>query len=288
MDGARWAQIAAGIGGTALTAYLAKKQGDRAATQDDNRLQMTEEQSLRNTALQESLADPFRHLRDQQRGLTSLDMLQHFGQGRSVTPPANVQPYMGQVHRGFVPSDRLRGDAGKLYDAIASGQGAPTMTDPGNYGHTGAINLSQPGAGVAGQPSATNTAIDPMSYLEGYGRRGGSTGGVMKGAATGAAMGSVVPGAGTLIGAGIGAAVGAARKHAATAPTDLTVDQAKQVIQSVFQQEGGRQASPQELDAILAGQGYKPGDWGVGEEGLMGVIRNLQSNFAKEHRGVAA
>lgn len=290
MSGADWAKLAAGIGGTALTAYMMKRQGDQQAQQNQQQMQMSEEQSLRDTALKESLADPFRHLRQQGAGLTSMDLLANFPRTSSnITPPANVAPYMGTVSRGWTPSESLRTNASKLYDAIAAGRTAPTMTDPANYGRTGALNLTSsttPSAGGGG--TAPNAAIDPMSYLEGYSRRGGPTGGVGKGMLQGASMGSVAGPYGAAAGLVAGGVIGAIRKHAQSAPQDLTVDQARQIIAQVYQREGGRTPSPQEIDQIIAGQGYKPGDYGVGEEGLLGVIRNLQANFAAERRGQAA
>src|SRR5262245_42100649 len=81
MSGAQWAALIANIGGTAATADVASRNSQRQAAIDEDRNALTEEQDLRRTALQESLADPFRHQMDQARGLTSLDMLRNFGSG---------------------------------------------------------------------------------------------------------------------------------------------------------------------------------------------------------------
>lgn len=299
MKAADWIALASGIGGGALAAYSSSKNRsqDRELREDEN--EMSEAQALQRTALQESIANPFRHQRDQAASLTSLDMLQRFGQGgRHITPPSNVAPFAGNVRPGYQPSDRMRADAGRLYDDVAAGHTAPTMTDPANYGKTGAVNLSAPAAGTGPVvPASTDaTMVDPMSYLEGYGRRnegaGGAWSGMLKGGAMGGTIGAYVGGVGAIPGALIGGAAGliggAFTKNAKTAEDDLTVDQAKEIITQVFQREGGRAPTPQELDAIIAGQGYKAGDWGVGESGLLGSIRNLQGNFQTERRGRAA
>lgn len=296
MTGADWAKLAAGIGAAGIGAYVANRNGRRQQESDEARLQMTEEQHLRQTALDESMADPFRHQRAQASGLGAMDVLRNF-QGTRVTPPANVAPYAGNIQGGYAPSQTLRDHASKLYDSIAAGRTAPTMTDPANYGRTSAENLTA-GTGAAGLPGATAPAeefIDPTSYLAGFERRNEGAGGVWDGVKKGTAVGATAakfagPYAALALGGGavIGGIAGAFTKNAKTAMTDVTVDQAKQALRAVYEREGGRTPTEQELDQIIAGQGYKPGDWGVGEGGLINAIRNLQTNFSKERRGRAA
>jgi hypothetical protein len=100
---------------------------------------------------------------------------------------------------------------------------------------------------------------------------------VASGALKGASMGSMVPGAGTIAGAGIGAIVGAATKHAKTAPNDVDVQTAVQVLTQVIQQQQGRSPNPGEIEQMLAGQGLKPGDRWVGELGLRSLINTLMA-----------
>lgn len=295
MTGAQWAQLAATIGGTAASAYLAKRGQDKADENEEKRNQMTEEQHLRQTALAESLADPFRHQVDQTRALTSLDMLQQFGQGgRHITPPANVARFSGNVRPGYTPSQTMRDHAAALYSNVAGGNTAPTMTDPANYGRTGAVNLTA-GQSAGGPVATPDEAIDPTSYLAGMQRRNEGAGGVWNGVKKGTGVGLtaakfVGPYAPLAIagGAVIGGIAGAFTKNAKTAKDDLSLDQAREAIRQVYQREGGREPAPEEVESIIAGQGYKPGDWGVGEGGMLAVIRNLQANFANERRGRAA
>jgi hypothetical protein len=115
-------------------------------------------------------------------------------------------------------------------------------------------------------------------------RRGGGTGGVLKGAVTGGSLaGTVAPFTGpaapfVLAGGAIAGAIkGAVSKHAASAPRDVDVATASNVLTSVIQNELGRQPNPGEIQQLLAGQGLKPGDRWVGEGGLMSVIAALKS-----------
>lgn len=299
MKAADWIALASGIGGGALGAWSASRNRtqDRELREEQNEL--TEEQDIRRTALQESLADPFRHQRAQAGALTSLDMIQNFSNGRRIAPPANIAAYSGRpTGNRYQPSATMRDHAGSLFGNVAAGNTAPTMTDPANYGRTGAVNLTAPTAapGAGGATGVGDEPIDPFSYLSGMERRnegaGGALSGMAKGAGMGAGIGAYAGGVGAIPGALIGGAAGliggAFTKNAKTAMTDITVDQARQAITQVFQREGGRTPTPQEVDQIIAGQGYKPGDWGVGEAGILDVIRNLQANFAQERRGTAA
>lgn len=140
-------------------------------------------------------------------------------------------------------------------------------------------------------PSAAPSPLSSDALVAGAPRRGGGTGGTasgaLSGASTGSSIGSFVPGLGTLAGGAIGALIGgiggAITKHAASAPTDFLVDDARNAIAARVKETGG----PEDVDTILRGQGWKPGDRYVGQAGLEGVFRNLDANAAKRAAGAA-
>src|SRR6185436_17867356 len=71
--------------------------------------------------------------------------------------------------------------------------------------------------------------------------------------------------------------------HAASAPTDFGVDDARAAITAKLGETGGSE----DVDSILKGQGWQPGDRYVGEAGLQGVFKNLDANAAKRQAGAA-
>ncbi len=292
MTGMQWAQLAAGVGTGVLGAYVANRNSRRQQESEDERNQMTEEQHLRQTALRESEMDPFRHQMFQGRNLTSLDMLQNLGRGGNrITPPANVAPYAGSVRPSYTPSDTLREHASRLYNSVAAGQTAPTMTDPANYGRTSALNLAQPAGsgGTSATAPAAPEMVDPSSYLPGQAdRRNEGAGGVGKGAMTGLALGSKFGPYGAAAGLVGGAIVGGFTKNARSAATDLSLEQAKQAIQAAYQRELGRPASEEEVMGRIAGTGWEPGDEWVGESGLLYHIREIQNSAERRNRTRAA
>lgn len=246
MKAADWIALASGIGGGALAAYGASKNRtqDRELREDENEL--SEAQGTQRTALTESLANPFRHQVDQTRALTSLDMLQQFGQGgRHVTPPSNVAPYSGNVRPGYAPSDRMRTAAGTLFDNIAGGNTAPTMTDPTNYGKTAALDLVRIASDRADPASVNASGAPPRS------------------------VGAYTEGVQTRTAGGLGASE--------TRSTDVTVQQAQQILDRAFRSELGRAPQPGEINQLLASQGLKPGDRWVGSGGLNGILNSLRS-----------
>lgn len=138
--------------------------------------------------------------------------------------------------------------------------------------------------------------LDTAALLAPYARRGGGTGGVGRGAlglaGTGASLGSFIPGVGTAIGAGAGALaggiMGAVNKHAVSAPTDLSVQDARQAIAQAYQQANGRPPDPGYVEQALAGQGLKPGDRYVGQQGLGSVLQSIQGNAQREQAAAPA
>jgi hypothetical protein len=114
---------------------------DRKQRQDEleeGRL-LTEGQHLRQTALDESKLDPYRGQMAQIRNLFALDMA---GSKRTpIRPPSNVAPYAASGGGSYGPSGDLLSYLDSAKRSIASGRGVPTMTDPANYGQTGALDL---------------------------------------------------------------------------------------------------------------------------------------------------
>lgn len=171
------------------------------------------------------------------------------------------------------------------------------MTQPLNQSITSMANGLLPRqyqAGSAPQASAApasapaeHSALSMPSAADmeaGYQRRGGGTGGAWKGAANGAmtglqygkyvaGMGAIPAAAG---GALIGGIVGAAKKHAKSAPTDFTVQDAHKILSDAHTKIFGQPAQPQDIESAIVGQGWQPGDRWVGEQGLTSIIRTWQ------------
>lgn len=180
----------------------------------------------------------------------------------------------------------------QLVDALAGGPLPLGATSQAGL-PPGASTVNGTGAGTVGAPQAGPSASaagggDPGAVdLSTFARRGGGTGsGVLSGAAnmagTGATIGSFGGPVGTAIGAGAGALAGALMgaftKHASTAPTDLSVGDATSALQQEYQHALGRQASPDEIQAQLAGQGLKAGDRWVGQNGLSSVLSSIDAS----------
>jgi hypothetical protein len=134
-----------------------------------------------------------------------------------------------------------------------------------------------------GQPA------DYSRFTEGMTQRGesgrGVAGSAMSGAGLGATAGSILPGLGTAVGAGIGAVGGAIKgafdRKAESAKTDYSVEDARTAIGSAYKEFNGRDAEASEIDTMIRGQGWKPGDRFVGSGGMNSVIGNLRSNAEK-------
>lgn len=119
--------------------------------------------------------------------------------------------------------------------------------------------------------------------LSGYAQRGPVGGGnLFAEAAKGAAMGSVVPGMGTAVGAGYGALKSIIGKKAKTASSDYAVADARDAINRQYQQSWGKDATAQEIDGILRGQGWQTGDRFVGQGGLQSVLSATANNAARQ------
>jgi hypothetical protein len=215
-----------------------------------------------------------------QRRQAILNLMGDTAPPRTISP--TTLPSLLQAHAS--PQDVA---GGEMPEAAAAAPN-PYSSGPSNAGATGAMTRpADNGLQSGGQ------ILD--LYSNPYARRGGGTGGAgsgaLSGAGTGATIGSVIPGVGTAIGAGVGALVGgitgAIRKHAASAPTDFAVDDARKIIKDSYRDMFGREATDEEVNGALAGQGLKPGDRYVGEQGLQGVLGHLAENAAAERSAAA-
>jgi hypothetical protein len=159
VDWSTWGPVLAGAGATGVTAYMSQRNRNR--DREDAETARAEDRADRaatNTldlASRESLADPFRHQNAQIASLAGLDRIRTAQRGTtSINVPPEMQRFMPTRSGGYSyeASPDLRTAAGLLQRSVASGQGAPTMTDPANYGRTGALNLNDPGAIGMGAP----------------------------------------------------------------------------------------------------------------------------------------
>lgn len=232
----------------------------------------------------ESMANPFRQQASQAATIGALDR-----QERGTYTPAKLAS--SNKYAGYVPqmsggysyekSPELRASAGALKTDVMAGHTAPTMTNPANYGKTAALSLDANGNPVAAAPAWHSLADEGVDNFMSYDRRNAGGGGLgaaasygMSGASTGMALGGPM---GAAIGGGAGALIGlfGGGRHADTAKSDFAVEDARDAITKAIQYYQGRAATPQEVDQILAGQGWKPGSRWVGEAGLRSVLTSL-------------
>ncbi len=111
----------------------------------------------------------------------------------------------------------------------------------------------------------------------------GILGGAVKGAGQGAQYGGAY---GAAAGAVIGGVYGAAKKHATSAYADFKPDDARGAITDAYRKYLGRDPEAGVVDARIAGQGWKPGDKGVGEKGLFSQLADIKnSEEARNYAG---
>jgi hypothetical protein len=133
--------------------------------------------------------------------------------------------------------------------------------------------------------------VDLTDLMDDYGRRSKDVGTTHKQnlgrLASWTQMGARFGGVGAGVGAaaaGIAALMG---KRAPTARTDFAVNDARDAISRAYQQYWGRQASEQDLQTHLQGQGWKPGDRWVGEQGLTSVLSAIANGEEARNRAAA-
>src|SRR3990167_1910620 len=185
-----------------------------------------------------------------------------------------------------------------VFGAGAGGLGNP-MDPVGGGGTGGAPPIGGTGTSSAGSGPVSG---DINNILGGFGRRGGGTpgaptsaaGGFISGGAQGASIGGMIGGP---IGAGIGAAIGstvqgiwgAINHRADSAPPDLAIGDARQAITMAYQQFLGRDPSAEELNGIVQGQGWQPGDRWMGASSINYVLNQIgQSDEAQARRQQAS
>lgn len=118
--------------------------------------------------------------------------------------------------------------------------------------------------------------------LEGAGP--GIMGGMVKGAGQGAQYGGWY-GAG--IGAIAGGIIGAATKNATTAYSDFKPGDARNIITEAYQKYLGRDPEAGAVEDWMTGQGWKPGDKGVGQYSLFEKLDNIRnSEEARQRSGI--
>jgi hypothetical protein len=169
IDWKTWAPIIAGGATAAGGAYLSQRnrnqdKEDAEAAREEDRSDRRETNIL-DIAQGESMADPFRHQNNQASSLAMLDRIANAQRGRTqISVPSEMQRFVPQISGGYSyeASPDLRTSAKLLQRSVAGGQGAPTMTDPANYGRTGAVNLNDPSSiGMGARPNTPATAPAP-------------------------------------------------------------------------------------------------------------------------------
>jgi len=74
-------------------------------------------------------------------------------------------------------------------------------------------------------------------------------------------------------------------RRAKTAPTDLNLADAQQILRDFHTEAFGREITDAYLDEVLRAQGWEPGDRYVGQEGLSWVLGELGQNAGQEYQG---
>lgn len=195
MDWSVWGPVFATAGGTALGAYVTNKNANAARDQQAQQFAQgqlfSEQQALRNTALEESLADPYRQQMNQAKDLTALDVIARARNTPvSISVPGKYASYVPTISGGFNydMSPDMREAAKRIQRSVASGETAPTMTNPANYGRTAALNLVNPGAPAAGNAAAD---LNGATSTSGASTPAGSTNTDLTSSVFGAKPGSV-------------------------------------------------------------------------------------------------
>lgn len=124
-------------------------------------------------------------------------------------------------------------------------------------------------------------------YLDDLGRRFQGTGGGVNsnaikyaGMVANPALTASTMGLNLAAGATYGAIKGAITKHAPSAYTDFKVEDAANAIKAEYKKELGRDASDEEVQSQLVGQGWDPkgGDRWVGEKGINSVMDQIRAS----------
>ena len=193
------------------------------------------------------------------------------GGNRVVDDPDAPPMPPGPIAPGAPPPPRARSRSPQPVDPLP----APPSNRRGGIPPVGGGQTAVP------NQNPTDPLFDPRLYIEEIARRGGVVNphSTLSGAARGASAGGQYGGVyGAAAGAAIGAIAGRATRKAATQPTDLAVEDARLVLANVIQNELGHEPTRKEIDDILRGQGWKPGDRWVGEQNLLTVIGAIHSN----------
>lgn len=192
------------------------------------------------TALQESMASPFRHQAAQGATAAALDRMERgtYAPTKLSMPNNSYAKYIPQRTGGFSyeKSPELISAARNLKTDVLSGRTAPTMTDPLNYGRTGTLALDAQGNPAPGTANGVAPFRPPVDQF---------------------LTSSYTP---------------TDEGH-----RDYTIADARSAVSKAIQVYQGRAASPQEVEQILASQGWKPGDRWVGQSGLSSVLSYIAS-----------
>lgn len=111
-------------------------------------------------AADESQLDPFRQQMAQAGDMARLDRLAHASYDPITIDSVGSRAtgYQPKLSGGstYQPGADVRAGAEAIKQSVMKGQGAPTMTNPANYGKTSALDLTAPGT-----PPATATPVAP-------------------------------------------------------------------------------------------------------------------------------
>jgi hypothetical protein len=191
------------------------------------------------------------------------------------TPAQGAAPTASQTLPSSRPAPNVT-PTGTTRQTTASGSDTPDLPDPA------------PAPGTSPQPDATNPYAGGDGrhygnqilglYDDPYTRRNTYGGSDPRRQAIASAL--VSSGNPYAMAAGaVGYLDAYLHRHADSAPTDFSVDDARQIIRDAYRDmHGGQEISDQELNDALVGQGLRSGSHWVGQAGLEGVLGHLAQN----------
>lgn len=235
--------VAGSVAGTISELANRKRQQQR----DREAIEASRDANTLDVATAETALDPFRHQMAQAGALSKLDRLERGSyQPVRLSAAPGYEQYVPHLFGGasYEKSPDLIKSAAALKRNVMGGNVAPTLTDPTNYGKTAALDLlsiAAAGKDPGDVSGSTGAPRNVQSYTEGVTTRDAG---------------------------GLGTAD--------TRGTDVSVQQAQQILDKAIRMELGRAPNPGEIDAMLAGQGLKPGNRWVGSAGLNYILNTLR------------
>jgi hypothetical protein len=214
-----------------------------------------------------------------------------------VPPPMTAQPRPRTPTRPLPQTREMLSGPGGQTNAMPSQDlpdvGGNTYSGPEQddsvYTPPAATTGAQPRTNAPPHQSNMSRGYQLMDeYDDPYTRRNEGSGGAGAGALTGMKYGSAAGPAGMAVGALAGAISGFFTNNAETAKTDFAIADARNIISQAHKDAFGRDITPEYLDEIVRGQGWKQGDRWMGQDSLAYVLDAFASQAPADRAATAA